>query len=430
MTASVCFPAWWWIDEPQTRFLTGSYASKLAIRDAVKTRKLIQSRWYQDNWGDSFSFSKDQNEKGRYENDHMGYRIATSVNGSATGEGGDVLMLDDPHKPDEVHSDLVREGVIEWWKEVWSSRHNDMKTGIEIIIMQRLHERDITGYILAEIGGYEHLMIPMEYSEDRHCKTFIIGWEDPRIFEGQLMCPERFGEEEVIELKKKLGEFATSGQLQQSPAPTEGGIIKKYWLRFWYPSDVREIPAPYMVRKPDGTFHECIQIEKPESFDEQFQSWDMAFKDKVDSAFVCGQVWGQLLIDCFLLYQIRDKLDLPKTCQAVILLSEMFPETYTKWVEDKANGPAVMQTLQHNVTGLDPVEPKGGKIARCHAMAPAVKSGNVYLPHPSLFPWVHELIAEVAMFPNGAYADQVDTMTQAVNKMTEIVADPNVRGFN
>jgi predicted phage terminase large subunit-like protein len=413
--ACVCWPAWDWLDHPERRFLSASYALVLSRRDAVRTRRLIQSPWYQHRWGDRFAMAEDQNEKTRYENDKGGYRIATSTGGSATGDGGDILILDDPHKAQDAQSDTIRENDLDWWRETWSTRLNDPRTSCEVIIMQRLHERDVTGYVLAEVGGYEHLMLPARFEPERRCSTSI-GWSDPRKEDGELLWTERYNSAELAVTEKKLGSYGTAGQMQQSPSPAGGGLFKSWWLRFWYPADVSAIPAPERVRKPDGTWHECHQVALPDGLTGHTQSWDCSFKDKASSDNVAGQVWAERGAESFLLDSMGDKMDIVATMQAIKLLTERWPQAAAKLVEDKANGTAVIQMLKLEVPGLIAIEPQGGKIVRANAVAPFVEAGNVYLPHPALFPWVRALMTELTTFPNAANDDQVDSLTQYLNR--------------
>jgi hypothetical protein len=266
LNVCVLWPVWWWCSEPHIRFLTSSYGADLATRDAVKSRRIIQSGWYRARWGDQFQLTTDQNVKSRYENDRTGYRIATSVGGGATGEGGDVILIDDPHKADEVESDVQRQAVLDWHDGTISTRFNDPATGVEVLVMQRLHEQDLTGHVL-EQGGWEHLCLPAEY-EPTH--PFV--WpDDPRSEPGQLLWPDHFNAEALTDLKTQLGSYRAAGQLQQRPAPAEGGIFKTAWWRYFDPAnlDVWELPPPIAV----------------------LTSWDTAFKDKTTSDYCVGSVW-------------------------------------------------------------------------------------------------------------------------------------------
>ena len=164
----------------------------------------------------------------------------------------------------------------------------------------------------------------------------------------------------------------------------------------------------------DGSLRSIEAIEVPRSVDEQAQSWDCAFKEAETSDYVVGQVWGRIGSAFLLGDQVRARMDFPATVHAVRDLSEKWPGTFAKLIEDKANGSAVIQMLAHEIPGLIPVNPQGGKIARASAISPLVEAGNVYLPHPACAPWVEDFIEECAAFPNGAHDDQVDAMTQAL----------------
>jgi phage terminase large subunit-like protein len=298
-------------------------------------------------------------------------KVATSVGGTATGEGGDRIVVDDPHNVNEAESDLVRRGVIDWWDQVMSTRLNDPKTGAKVIVMQRVHEADLAGHVLAQ-GGYEHLCLPAEY--EGPTRSTMIGWSDPRTEAGELLWPERFGPDEINALKRSMGSYASAGQLQQRPAPAEGGILKRHWWRYWKP--VGASLPPVAIRLPDGQQQLIPAIDLPESFDEQVQSWDMAFKDIDSSDYVVGQVWAKKQADKFLLHQVKARLDFPKTLDAVRKTTTDWPHTHAKLVEDKANGTAVIATLKHEISGMIPVNPEGGKESRASAVSPQIESGT------------------------------------------------------
>lgn len=412
LAVSVFWPCWEWITYPETRWLFASYAASLSVRDSRKCRLIIQSPWYQRLWGHVYQLMGDQNVKSRFENDKMGYRLATSVGGTGTGEGGDRVVVDDPHNVNDAESDAIRESTLEWWDQAMSTRLNDPKTGARVIVMQRVHERDLTGHVL-EQGGYEHLCLPAEYEPTT--QVTCLGWKDPRTEIDELLWPERMGRAELDDLKMRLGSYGAAGQLQQRPSPAGGGILKRFWWRFWRPAQV-ELP-PVTLKSPDGTYVNMEAVALPEKFERTLQSWDMAFKDTKASAYVVGQVWGKHKADKFLLDQFRDKMDFVRTVQAVRALSAKWPHVAEKLVEDKANGPAVIASLRSEIAGMIPVDPEGSKEARAFAVSPQIEAGNVYLPHPSLVPWVWGLIEECASFPAGSYADQVDALTQALHRM-------------
>jgi predicted phage terminase large subunit-like protein len=414
LLVSVFWPAWEWTRWPERRWLYSSYGAQLSIRDSIKCRRLIESAWYQQHWRHRFALTSDQNTKGRFDNDRSGYRLSTSVTGSATGEGGDRIVCDDPNNVNEVESDSVRKATNDWFDVVMSTRVNDPKTAAKVVVMQRCHEQDLSGHLL-EQSGWEHLCLPAEY--EGSSRSTSIGFVDRRRDHGELLWPDRFGAAEIDSLKRSLGSYAAAGQLQQRPAPAGGGIVKDHWWRYWKPRGVT-LP-PITTRMPDGSVAQIEAIEVPESFEMLLQSWDMAFKDLSTSDYVVGQVWAQRGADRFLLDQIRERLDFPATLGAVRRLTLKWPRATTKLVEDKANGTAVIATLKHEISGLIQVNPEGGKEARAAAVSPQIEAGNVYVPHPSYVTWVNAYLAEWAAFPRGAHDDQVDATTQALNRLRE-----------
>jgi len=201
------------------------------------------------------------------------------------------------------------------------------------------------------------------------------------------------------ELKVILGSYWYAGQYQQRPTPAEGGIFKRASWRYWRPAHM-ELPA-VPVKTSDGQVLSIAAVPIPAQFEQIIQSWDMAYKGLATSDYVVGQVWGAYRADRYLLDQVRGRWDMPATKAAVQELSRRWPKAGTKLVEDKANGPAVIQELGHDVPGLIAVNPEGGKMARAQAASPQVEAGNVYLPHPALVSWVDDLIEEAAAFPHG-----------------------------
>ena len=242
----------------------------------------------------------------------------------------------------------------------------------------------------------------------------ILYAQDPRTRPGELLWPAREGPAEIARAKRAMGSYAYAGQYQQRPAPQEGGILKRHWWRFWRPPG-RELP-PVRVRLADGGTAEIEAVELPR-LEEVVQSWDMAFKDGANADYVVGQVWGAAGADRYLIDQVRARLGFTDTLAAVKELSKKHPGARTKLVEEAANGAAVIASLRHQLSGLVAVSPKGSKESRAHAVSPQIEGGNVYLPHPQLAPWVEDLIEEASAFPNGAYDDQVDVLTQALLRL-------------
>jgi predicted phage terminase large subunit-like protein len=391
----------------------------LAERDSVKCRRLIESDWYQSRWGDRYQLAEDQNQKNRFENDRTGYRVVAPMF-TGTGERGDYVVVDDPHSVDQATSDVERTRTVEWWNGAMSTRLNDPSTGHKIVIQQRLHEADLTGDLLIK-GGYALLRLPAEFEPDRRCETSI-GWKDPRTSAGELLWSQKIDRAELDILKTTLGSYRYAGQYQQRPSPAAGGMLKTHWWRYWQTRGANLPPVP--VKMPDGTIELRKPVDLPSEFTVQVQTWDMAFKDTQNSDFVVGQVQAAIGANRYVLDQVRDRLDFPGTVLAVRRLSAHWPLAHTKLVEDKANGPAVVQSLRHEIPGFVEVNPEGGKVSRAAGASPQLESGNWFLPHPMLAPWVEAFIAECAAFPAGAHDDQVDAWSQGAKRLLAIRPKP------
>lgn len=383
LACTVFFPSWVWATEPYTRFICSSFADSLSIKHSLDRRTVISSPWYQALWGERVKLADDQNLKSEFQNDARGVMIATSTGGGITGKGCDILIVDDPHSPAQALSDAERSAALRHFDYVLSTRLDDPKRGAIVVIMQRLHEQDLTGHLLAE-QGWEHICLPA-VAERHEVWKFPITHRIVERQPGDLLWDARFPKEALDALKVRLGSYMYAGQIQQRPSPAEGGILKRHWWRFY------ETP--------------------PERFDQVLQSWDMTFKDTKDSDFVVGQVWGRIGADKYLLDQVRDRMSFTETVKAVRALSQRWPRARLKLVEDKANGSAVIDTLRGDIGGIVAVNPQGGKEARAHAAAPDLEAGNFYLPKNA--PWVNDFIEEAAQFPNGGHDDQVDCWSQA-----------------
>ena len=409
MTVSETFPSYFIGKKPKRRVIEVSYADSLAKKFGRANRRKVEEYGAElfgilvasdnatmTNWGIEGC---------------PGGMISAGIGGPITGEGADLLLIDDPIKNRmEAESETYREMVWNEWQNTLLTRLHP--GAAVIIILTRWHEDDLAGRLLAqEQGKWEVISLPAEAEEN-----------DPLGREpGEPLWPQRgYDKAWLEETKKDVGSRTWNSLYQQQPRPQEGAILKRHWWKFWcYPGQEDKL-QPVILKKPDsegGGFITVKPVPLPSRFDQLAQSWDMAFKDTKDSAYVAGQVWSKYKSDKFLLDQLRDKMDFVVTVQALETLTKKWPEAKAKWVEDKANGPAVIASLKRKITGLIPVQPEGSKEARAHAVSPECESGNVFLPHPQIAPWVWDFIEECAAFPNGKYADQVDTMTQAVNRL-------------
>lgn len=399
LITSVFWPAWVWTQNPGEKFLCSSYSSELSVEHNIYTRRVIQSEWYQQNWGKAFHLVGDQNRKTYFQNNESGYRMATSVGGSGTGFGGSVIIVDDPHNVKEAPSKLKREEVLRWWTQVMSTRLNNPQTGVIVIIMQRVHMNDLAGFLI-ERGGFEHLCIPTEFEEKNRGSTSI-GWTDPREYDRELLWPKIYGKNEVAAMKTDLGSYGFASQHQQRPTPLTGGLIKRGWWMF-YDSE-NDLPKDALGRP---------------SFDNIIASWDCNFKDADSADYVVGQIWGSKGPNRYLLTQVRDRMSFPQTLKAIKDLSNRYPVSATL-IEDKANGPAVIQILRREIPGVIAVDPQGSKPARIQAVSPQIEAHNVYIPRNA--GWVDDYIEEFAAATpegGGMYWDQIDATSQALLRLT------------
>ena len=325
--------------------------------------------------GQEWKLTTDQNVKARYENDKTGQRIATGIAGAATGEGADFLICDDLHKLEEWDSEPKRSAAVEWVTEVAPSRLNNAETSAMVVIMQRVHQQDVTGALIKQ-GDFEHICLPCEY-EPKH--PFV--WpDDPRKEEGELLWPGLNGPEK-IEKFKQVGSFKYAGLYQQRPAPAQGAIFQRDWWRFWSEQSV------------NGS------IARPHKWEMVFQSWDLTFGGDDGTSYVVGQVWARSGADFYLLDQVRDKMPFNRQLQAVRNLCTKWPEVKAILVEDAAAGRPLMQTLKREIPGIIGVKPEGGKTERAASISPYVEAGNVYLPAGASF--TADFVEECSTFPGG-----------------------------
>lgn len=430
LLVDVLFPAWVWtlradyapalpsmLFGPGHRFITASYADDVVLRDARKMRTLVMSDWYRARWPgvEIPSDASASKAASMFYTTRGGMRFSTTVRGSVTGQHCDTLIVDDPIDPmgAAAASGTELDLVLSWWNETMQTRFRDHATSARILVMQRVHERDLSAEMIR--AGATTVCLPMEY--DPHHPHVCA--EDPRAEAGELLCPDRFPRDVVERLKTALGPYGAAAQLNQSPSPAGGGVFRKEWLqRYWV-----DLP-------PGGSF---------------VQSWDMSFGNTVGSSDVCGQVWYQLGADFYLVDQDSQQRDFPATLDAVRAMTARWPKAHKKLVEKKANGAAVIDTLKREIPGLEPIEPEGGKVARANAVVTFFASGNVLLPHPTQAaypdgrrgaPWVRGGVADLTRpagagsyehvllaFPNGAKKDPVDSTTQFLNHAAPRLAE-------
>jgi predicted phage terminase large subunit-like protein len=408
---SVLWPAWVWINKPEHQWLCGSYAEKLAIRDSLRMRRLVQSPDYVRGYGKSFAITSDQNQKVRFQNTKNGHRIAFGMGGGVMGDGGDTLLIDDPHDRQGANSEAERDTVLTTYDEALITRLNHPASGAIVIIMQRLHQKDLSGHVLADkAAGWVHLMIPMEFEAQRKCKT-MLGWEDPRKRDGELMFPARFPQKTVDGLKTVLGTYGTAGQLQQRPSPAGGGVLDISHFKTW-PADA-QLPDLHFI----------------------LQSYDTAFTDNTQNDPTACTVWGIFYRGekrCVLLLESwTDRLQYPalrkrlladwKAEYGGILNDPNHPSRRADVVliEEKGSGQSVIQDLRQANVPVAAYNPgRADKTSRAEMTAPLLECGLFYVLESKKDPgqpirWARPLLEQMEQFPNGEHDDLVDTFTQA-----------------
>lgn len=413
---SQAWPAWEWLDRPSTQWLTASFAKELATRDAVNSRRIIESDAYQRCWGHLFAMTTDQNVKTRYENTARGTRFITSTDAGATGFGGNRILIDDPLNARQADSQVARDASIEWFKGTISTRFNNPKEDAAIIIHQRLHENDLTGFLLREQPEvWEHLNLPMRYEPTRMIsiggvKKEIstkdvpskIGYVDPRNTPGELLHPSRLAEEDVAVLEKSLGKYHTAAQLQQNPTSRGGVIFKREHWKFY-----RALPT----------------------MDEVILSLDANFKEGEDNDYVALQVWGRRAADKFLMYRKKEQIGFSATTALLKSVAALYPSYAAILIEDKANGPAIIDTLGKTLRAVIAVNPEGGKVARAYAIQPEHEAGNLWLPDPEIDPDIETYLGELSSFPNVSHDDETDATTQAINWLKNRVTTTGILDY-
>lgn len=433
LIVNVFYPLWVWIQPdtettyggPGHQFLTISHNQKLATRDSMATRTVLQSGWFQKHWGNRVMMTYGQSEKTRYSLSGGGHRNIGSTDSNITGENADTVILDDPHSAEDAFSEKGIESAVFKYDNEISTRLNDRSKSGFMMIMQRLSELDMTGHWIKMYGLYHpeknpggvmHLVLPMEFELDELGKTPVNpagewGYVDPRSKALEPLWPEHISTVEIEnEIRAHSGNreldrdgYFYNGQYQQRPSPKGGGIFKKNWWRKWE------------HKKPPKCLH-------------TFASWDTAFseKDTNKAAFSACTIWGVFhqedsppgVNSLILLGAWWGQVSYPDLKEKALELQNEF-EIDAQFIEKKASGISLIQDLQRAVRDarrirIRSIVPDRDKVARAHAATSAFFSGSVF--YPSKRRWANEVVDLVSKFPNGAppCADLVDTLSQAV----------------
>lgn len=375
------FPSYYLGLHKKRHIIEVSYNEELASRFGRRNREKIEQ------YGDIL-FGIKLNSRTRSDTDFelsftQGGMLSRGIMSGITGQTANLIIIDDPVKNrEEADSETYRNKI---WNEFESSIYTRLSAKGKIILIQtRWHEDDLAGRLLNPEYHFSDkvklINIPCEAEEDD-----ILGRA-----EGEALFPEiGKGNEWLQETKKAIDTRTWLAMFQGRPTAQTGNIFKRSWWQYY---------------------------EKlPEAFEIMIQSWDCTFKGNDNNDYVVGQVWGKLKGNYYLVDQVREHLDFPQTLEAIKTMSAKYPKALIKLIEDKANGSAVISMLSSSISGIIPVNPQGGKEARANAIAPAVEAGNVYIPKNAA--WKDDFIEECSSFPHGKHDDQVDSMSQGLNRL-------------
>lgn len=381
--ASVFYPARRWIDYPHEGIVSATYDSRLGAGWSRGVRTLVSSSWFRDRWGGRVRVDVDANGKRlaagvlEFPNNRGGFLFSTTCpRGALTGRHPGLRKVDDPIKPIAATTDNLAT-INDWFGNTFASRADDPRTVQSLVVQQRLAKNDLADLVVQSYG-YRLFSLPAEFDPENAHPA------DPRTKAGESIDEEHLSAEVLAKLRIML---ASAFAAQYNQAPGVGGrIFERDHFKFY--------------------------DELPSNFDYAVVSLDCSFKDTAASDYVAGQVWGVKGPDFFLIDQFHDQLGFVDTLAALGDLLARNPWVHDKLIEDKANGSAVIDVVKRKFPGVTEVNPLGGKITRANAIAPVVRSGNVWLPRGAA--WVQVFLDEVADFPNRRRDDQVDAMSQAL----------------
>jgi predicted phage terminase large subunit-like protein len=383
-------PAWFLTWDLGRQVILTSKESRLACDFSRSVRDIVGEQ----------NLRSDSSSVARWMTRQGGGLVAAGVRGSIIGRGGQLLICDDPHKNwEEATSETINDSLRLWWGSTfWTRREPGASV---IVVMTRWADCDLTAWLLdSSAVEWDHIVLPAIAEED-----------DPMgRAPGEALWPDRYpleGDEGLLATQQTLGSRLFAGLYQQRPEVSGGNIWQEAWWKFWNG----------IASSPDDWSSERVpSADDPTA--EWIQSWDMNFKETSGGSFVVGQVWCRKGSSCYLVDQVRGRWSFVQTVDEVRALSARYPQATLKLIEDRANGPAIMSQLRHELGGMVPVEPCGSKAARAMAVSPLIEAGNVYLPARNVYQWVDGFISEATTFPNARTDDQVDAASQALSRFS------------
>jgi predicted phage terminase large subunit-like protein len=387
-STSIALVAWLLGREPSAEIICASYGQDLADKHARDCRTLMMSPFYANVFPQT-KLSREKQSVGEFVTTKQGFRMSTSVGGVLTGRGGNFLIIDDPLKPDEALSESRRKSVNDWYDNTLTSRLNNKNTGCIILVMQRLHQDDLAGHVMAQ-GGWEVVSFPAIAEQDEeHLIDSPLGSKIYRREKGDVLDETRETLETLQSIRESTGTYNFLSQYQQNPMPAEGNMVKTEWLSYY---ELEELPKEF-----------CRII----------QSWDTANKPGELNDFSVCTTWGEFNNRYYLLDVWRARVDYPGLKRAVRRQAELHNPNIIS-IEDKASGTQLIQELRsEGLYNLKPFEPAGtDKTMRLYTLTAIFEGRRVLLPKSA--PWLVEYVRELTSFPGCKFDDQVDSTSQAL----------------
>jgi predicted phage terminase large subunit-like protein len=369
------FPAWYLGRNPSKYVIYTTYEQGLASSFGRKVRNQLQHPRFKSAFPEC-NISRDSTSKKEFTTEERGQYYAIGRGGAITGKGADLFIADDMFKNHkEAASKLIREDLKKWFKAIATTRLQE--DAAMILMGTRWNKDDLIGWALRELSHENWMLVNMPAINKQ----------------GHPLWGDKYSKKRLMTIKKTIGTYFWNALYMQRPSEEEGNIWKRKDWRYWK--------------------------ELPPKFDKRIQSWDMNFEEGITNSYVCGQVWGKIGADCYLVDQYRKQVSYSESKRAIVRMAGLYPKFYKKLIEKRANAYAILNELSNVIGGFDPVEPEGSKEVRALAEASAQESGNVYIPHPSIKSWVDDYIDEHADFPNSEFNDQVDCTSQALKYLNK-----------
>lgn len=398
LSVSVAYAAWILGKAPQTKIMCVSYSEDLARDLSMKTQKLMNAEFYKLLFPETIINSNRLTQLECFASVGGG-RYAVSTGGAIAGFGVDIIIIDDPIKPTDANSKRL-ENCNRWFTENIYQRLNNKNTGSIIVVMQRVHENDLTGFLLSKQINWQHLSIPAIAETDEYYKLKSGDVYTRKL--GQALHPQRESLKQLKQVKHNLSSTIFTVQYQQRPAPAQGSIIKAKWF-------MRHHETQY----PQERYLKII-----------VQSWDTAISEKDSADYSVGITFAFYKVHgvyrYYILDVIRKKMEFPKLLQTIKKARNKYYYVYPTHVvvEDIGVGKAVIQALEEQDIEIESHKPTGDKYTRLVTTTDVLETGQIYLPKQA--PWLDDFIQELTHFPNAKHDDQVDAFSQGLNYLRDI----------